>query len=273
MKTANPIWSGREIEKGMGDSRKDSEEYLKKKRFLRKILTIYGRNAVEEALDDESLRIYRLHLSVSNRASPQLGRMEKKALSRGVEILRHDKNALSRISGNGRQDQGVALDIEMENFPELEEFVSQKSSYRIMALDRVTNPQNLGMIVRSCTAGNVDALLLPEKGCASISPLVVKASVGTIFKLPIVRVKRLASALNVLREDGASLYTLDSSARLSYRELPSVEKSVFILGNESDGVSEDIVKMCDEKISIPMNRGVESLNVAVTASIVSLCMR
>jgi len=93
---------------------KDSKNYLNKKAFFDKVLTIYGRNAVLEALEDRSLTIYKLHLSSSNRASKQLDKMEKLAKKRDIEIAYHNKQTLSRISKNSKQDQGVALDIVME---------------------------------------------------------------------------------------------------------------------------------------------------------------
>ena len=142
-------------------------------------------------------------------------------------------------------------------------------SYRIIALDGVTNPQNLGMIIRSCAAGNVDAILLPTKGAAQISPLVIKASVGTLFKMPIIKTSNLKKTLESFKNEGASIYTLSSHAKKSYKDEHYSRKTIFVLGNESEGVSRDIEALCNESIAIPMQRGVESLNVAVTASLLA----
>lgn len=248
---------------------KDSEAYLKKKRFFDKVLTIYGRNAVLEALQDQNISIYKLHLSDSNKPAKVLDEIVKLAKRRDVEIAYHDKKALSRISKNAKQDQGVALDIVLEHFGSVEDFKAKHKSYRIIALDGVTNPQNLGMIIRSCAAGNIDAILLPAKGAAQISPLVIKASAGTLFRMPIIKTSNLKETLSDLKKEGASLYTLSSHANKSYKEQTYTDKTVFVLGNESEGVSPAVEKVCDESISIPMNRGVESLNVAVTAALLS----
>jgi len=248
---------------------KDSEAYLKKKRFFDKVLTIYGRNAVLEALQDENISIYKLHLSDSNKPAKVLDEIVRLAKRRDIEIAYHDKKALSRISKNAKQDQGVALDIVLEHFGSLDDFKTKHESYRIIALDGVTNPQNLGMIIRSCAAGNVDAILLPTKGAAQISPLVIKASAGTLFKMPIIKTSNLKETLQALKEEGASLYTLSSHAKKSYKEQTYGKRTVFVLGNESEGVSASVESVCDESISIPMNRGVESLNVAVTASLLA----
>ena len=250
-------------------SKHDSAEYLKKKKFFDKVLTIYGRNAVLEALQDKHISIYKLHLSDSNKPAKVLDEIIKLAKRRNIEIAYHDKKALSRISKNAKQDQGVALDIVLEHFGSVEDFKERNGNYKIIALDGVTNPQNLGMIIRSCAAGNIDAILLPTKGAAQISSLVIKASAGTLFKMPIIKTSNLEKTLMKLKEEGASLYTLSSHAQKSYKEQVYTDKTVFVLGNESEGVSSVVEKVCDESISIPMNRGVESLNVAVTAALLA----
>lgn len=248
---------------------KDSPAYLAKKSFFDKVLTIYGRNAVMEALEDNSITIHKLHFSKSNKDATVLDRIKKIAQKREIEIAYHDKQALSRISKNAKQDQGVALDIILEHFGDQDAFLTSHMSYRIIALDGVTNPQNLGMIIRSCAAGNIDAILLPTKGAAQISPLVIKASAGTLFKMPIIKTTDLAKTLNAFQEDGANLYSLSSHASHSYKEQHYDSKTIFVLGNESEGVSKSVETLCDKSIAIPMQRGVESLNVAVTASLLA----
>ncbi len=248
---------------------KDSPEYLAKKAFFDKVLTIYGRNAVMEALEDKAITIHKLHLSTSNKDASVLEQMKSIAKQREIEVAYHDKQSLSRISKNAKQDQGVALDIVLEHFSDEKNFMNAKQSYRIIALDGVTNPQNLGMIIRSCAAGNVDAILLPTKGAAQISPLVIKASAGTLFKMSIIKTSDLKKTLESFKKEGADLYTLSSRASLSYKEQTYSDKTIFVLGNESEGVSKPVESLCNENIAIPMQRGVESLNVAVTASLLA----
>ena len=248
-----------------------SDSYESKKEFYAKVLTIYGRNPVLEALSDESLRIHRLHLSRSNKPSAELKKMIALAEKRGIEIRTHEKQALSRISKNARQDQGVALDIVMENLLSPQEFLRRHDRYRLLALDRVTNPQNVGMIVRSAAAGNFDALLLASRGNAPlVSPLTIKASAGTLFRLPIVRVDdTLEETLRGFQSDTSEVIVLDSHAQTRWQDLEPGAKSIFVLGNESEGVSPQISALADKKIRIPMRRGVESLNVAVTAGLLA----
>jgi 23S rRNA (guanosine2251-2'-O)-methyltransferase len=247
----------------------NSEKYLNKKSFFDNVLTIYGRNAVLEALEDNSLIIHKLHLSTSNKSVVQLDNMIKLAQKKSIDVSYHDKKALSRISKNSKQDQGVALDIIMPKAISADEFLSTHNSYNVIALDGIHNPQNLGMIIRSATAGNIDAIILPTKNSAQISPLVIKASVGTLFKLPIIKTNSLTGTLKKFQNSKAKLYTLSSHANQSYKDEVYTKQIVFVLGNESDGVTKEVESLCDSSISIPMNRGVESLNVAVTASLLA----
>ena len=247
----------------------DSKKYLAKKAFFDKVLTIYGRNAVIEALEDDAVTIHKLHLSKSNKDASVLEDMKRIAQKRDIEIKYHGKQSLSRISKNAKQDQGVALDIVLEHFGDEESFKQTHQHYRIIALDGVTNPQNLGMIIRSCVAGNVDAILLPTKGAAQISPLVIKASVGTLFKMPIIKTSNLKETLKYFKSEGADVYILSSYAKTSYKNQDYNEKTIFVLGNESEGVSKGVESVCDKSIVIPMKRDVESLNVAVTASLLA----
>ena len=253
----------------MNSKNLDSALYLKRRAFFDKVITIYGRNAVMEVLEDSSVTIYKLHLSNSNRKSAQLEKMVKMAQKRGIEIAYHNKKALSHISKNSKQDQGVALDIVMEHSLNEDEFLNSYKEYRVIALDSILNPQNLGMIIRSCTAGDIDAIILPTKNSAQISPLVIKASVGTLFKIPIIKTDNLAKTLKKFKSISTEIYTLSSYAKKSYREQNYSNKTVFVLGNESDGVSQEIESISTASISIPMRRGVESLNVAVTASLLA----
>lgn len=261
---ANLVWFGK-----ANLLRSDSETYLAKKALLDRMITLYGRNVVLEALRDESIDVYKLHMSRSNKPAKVIDEIRSIALSRGIETVMHDKQALSRISKNSKQDQGVALDIVLPFSGGLDTFLSENQSYKIIALDGITNPQNLGMIIRSCAAGDIDGILLPTKGSAQISPLVIKASAGTLFKIPLLKTEGLGKALRLLRENGASLYTLDADSKCSYKEENYPKCTVFVLGNESDGVRNEIKSLCNKSISIPMKRGVESLNVAITAALLA----
>ena len=244
----------------------DSQEYKNKKAFFEKVITLYGRNVVLEILNDKSVSIHKLHMADSNKPDGSIKKILLLAKERNIEILKHDKAGLSRISKNAKQDQGVAIDIISKSYLHADE-IQKLQSFRLIALDGIHNPQNLGMIIRSCAAGNIDGIILPKKNSAKISPLVVKASAGTLFKLPIYFCNKLADILPQLSD--AKIYTLSSHAKNTIYDVDETKKTIYVLGNESEGVSPEVAKLCNTSIAIPMNRGVESLNVAVTAALIA----
>ena len=251
----------------------DSQEYKDRKAFFEKIITLYGRNVVVEVLQDSTIEVHKLHMADSNKTDGAIKTILALAKTRNIEITYHAKNSLSRISKNAKQDQGVAIDIISKSYQNVKE-IKNLDNFRLIALDGIQNPQNLGMIIRSCAAGNVDGIILPKKSSAKISPLVIKASAGTLFKLPIYFCNSLDEILNELND--TKIYALSSHAKNTIYEVspPTTKedrhaKSIFVLGNESDGVSKEVEALCNDSVSIPMNRGVESLNVAVTASLIA----
>ncbi len=244
----------------------DSQEYKEKKAFFEKIITLYGRNVVIEMLQDNSIEIHKLHMASSNKPDGAIKKILRLAKERNIEITHHEKNALSRISKNAKQDQGVAIDIISKSYLNAAK-LKELSSFRIIALDGIHNPQNLGMIIRSCAAGNVDGIILPKKNSAKISPLVVKASAGTLFKLPIYFCDKLEDVLKDLHE--TDIYALSLEADESIYNVKEKKKSIYVLGNESEGVSEEVAVLCNKKLIIPMQRDVESLNVAITAALIA----
>jgi 23S rRNA (guanosine2251-2'-O)-methyltransferase len=241
-----------------------------KKPNLGKLLTIYGRKPVLEALQDNSLQLFRLHIADSNRREGTLLEIERLAKHRHMEIQTHSKLELSRISKNSQQDQGVALDIVMPGFQKAEEFLQQlPASFQLIAVDGVTNPQNLGMIIRSVCASKITALLLPEKGCAKLDALVIKASAGTLLKCPVIRCGNLRETLKLFLEKNTTICLLDSHSKNSLFDYYPGNATIYVIGNETDGVSKEIRNLASCTAAIPLHNGVESLNVAVTAALIA----
>ena len=255
----------------MNKPQNDSLAYLEKKRFFDSLMTVYGRKTVLEALQDPATFIYRLHLASSNKSGGILDDIISLAKGKGAEIIYHERQALSRISKNSSQDQGVAADLQLRGYKLYDEFLTENRNrnYTLLALDGVQNPQNLGMIIRSACAGNIDGILLPQKGNAQIDPLVIKASAGTVFRAPLLRCKDLSIALDNFKQAGAVICALSSHASKELKMFKPDVPCIYVLGNESEGVSSEVMQLCNEKVCIPMNNGVESLNVAVTAALIA----
>ena len=244
-------------------------DYKTKKSKFAGMITLYGRKTVLEVLRDSSISIYRLHLASSNMSSGTIEEIGVLAKQRELEVLYHDKPALSRISKNGRQDQGVAVDIESDGYRDITKVVQVTGD--LIGLDNITNPQNLGMVIRSVTASPMGGLFLPEKGCAKIDPLVHKASAGTLFKANIYHAATLEDGLKFLKSANFDLIALTGTASTHLSELPlqSNRRRIFLLGNESTGLRDNIRRFCDMEASIPMANNVESINVAAAATLVA----
>ena len=212
----------------------DREEYLKKKRFFNQLLTIYGRKPVLEALQDSNTQVHRLHMAESNKPGGIIADILALAEKKNAEVIYHDRQSLSRISRNSKQDQGVAVDLICSGYQDYKDFLDQPlaDDLEIIALDRITNPQNLGMIIRSVCAGSATALLLPEKGCAKLDALVIKASAGTLFRAPILRCQNLAKALADFRQNDCEVFGLSSHAQQQLGGVSKQGRKVFVMGNE-----------------------------------------
>ncbi len=250
----------------------ESSSYEDKKAFFSRVLTVYGRKPVLAALCDDSLQCHALHLASSNREAGIIAQIRQRAEARGVPVKQHSREQLARLSKNGKQDQGVAVDIVCPAFRTLDQYLGTLTDHppqRLLALDSITNPQNLGMIIRSATAGHIDGIIWSRKGNAALGPLVIKASTGTLYRAPLLLCQALPEALRACRARGMEICTLAADARVSLFDYRPGGHCVYVLGNETEGVSKEVRSLSDTPLSIPMSNGVESLNVAVTASLIA----
>jgi 23S rRNA (guanosine2251-2'-O)-methyltransferase len=254
----------------------EAQSYADKKAFYRRVLTVYGRKSVLEALADEKLQCQTLHLASSNRGGGIVAQLQAAAEQRGIPVKHHSRAELARISRNGKQDQGVALDVLCPEFKTVENHLDQLSDQkqqRLLALDSIHNPQNLGMIIRSATAGGIDGILWSRRGSAPLGPLVIKASAGTLYRAPLLVCDDLCQALGAYRQAGVSICSLRADAGQSLFDYQPTGNCIYILGNETEGVSKQVSELADTGLAIPMANGVESLNVAVTAGLIAYASR
>ncbi len=240
----------------------------KQKSLFNSIITVYGQNSVQEALGNLDLDCHRMHVSVERKDKSSLAELIKLAKQRNLPISLHKAKKLAQISKNSRQDQGIALDVRCPKFQELEDHLqSSRTESNLVALDGVTNPKNVGIIIRSATAAGMDGILYPRYKSPQISPLVIQASAGTIFKAPIIRCDTIKDALKKYLEIGFKIVVLDEKSNHSLFDMPYIKKAIYVLGGESSGSSFSIQQISSHAVSIPMQNDVESLNVAAAASI------
>jgi len=255
----------------MNDQSDNKPGYLAKKQRYDSMITLFGRKPVLEVLRSSNTDIHRLHLATTNKSAPVMEEIEELAVSRQIEIRHHNRRELSRISKNARQDQGVAVDIVAPNYQSLNDLAAQeiKPGFELLLLDRITNPQNLGMIIRSVAASPIAGMILPKNGCARLDPLVFKASAGTLFKATIYHCANTSSAIRELKRRGLNVCGLDAAADIPLANLQDNPPRALVIGNETDGLSPEVRMACDQLVNIPLANQVESLNVAAVAALVA----
>jgi 23S rRNA (guanosine2251-2'-O)-methyltransferase len=222
------------------------------------LLVVYGRRPVLEALADERVPVDEVLVSRKLKADDVVAA----AKARGVPLRFVTPDKVTRVSGNGRHDQGLVALVRPAPVPTLSDSLPAGA---VLVLDGVTNPQNVGMIVRSAAAFGL-TVVLPDAGSPGVGPLVVKASAGIALFAPIRRCATAAEAVRLLRQGGFRLLGLAAEAPLTLWDAPLTadEPVAFVLGSETAGVSVEV----DEWVAIPIGGGVESLNVSVAAGIV-----
>ncbi len=231
------------------------------------MITLYGRKTVLEVLKDPGIDVHCLHIAESNRKDGIIIEIIGNAQSRSIPIKTHNRAALSRISRNQRQDQGVAIDLAAPRYQPLDTLVEASGDW--LLLDRVTNPQNLGMILRSVAGAPIAGIILPARGGAKIDPLVYKASAGCLLHADIRLADDPIDALRYVRNLGFETVAMTGTGATPISQLAPDTPRVFVLGNETTGISDELQQECDKKVNIPLNAAVESLNVSIVAALIA----
>ena len=170
-----------------------------------------------------------------------------------------------------KNHQGVIAFISPIEFYPLENLV--QSLYDegkvplLMMLDGVTDVRNFGAIARTCACAGVHALIIGTRGSAAINGDAVKASAGALHSLPVCKVENLQNALRYLRDSGLSIIAATEHTDKNYTEADMTLPTCIVMGSEEKGIYEENLKLCNEKVRIPMSGALESLNVSVAAGI------
>jgi 23S rRNA (guanosine2251-2'-O)-methyltransferase len=184
-----------------------------------------------------------------------------------VQFVPVDKlNQLTRLN-----HQGVVAFISEITYTQLESLIpfcyEQGRVPLILILDRITDVRNMGAIARTAECAGVDGILIPEKGSAQMNAIAVKTSAGALYKLPVCRSHNLKEAIVFLRNSGLKIVAATEKASFDYTEADYRQPMALIMGSEEDGVSDEYLKLTDEKIRIPLQGEIESLNVSVATGI------
>jgi 23S rRNA (guanosine2251-2'-O)-methyltransferase len=231
---------------------------------------VAGRNPVLEAMQ-AGIPIKTAYVSEGAERDDRLREILKLAADTSTPLLEVTKVELDRMTG-GVVHQGVALQLPEFSYAHpddlLAEAIAAEGEPLIVALDSITDPRNLGAVVRSAAAFGANGVLIPERRSAGMTASAWKTSAGAAARIPIARATNLNRSLRAYRDAGFTLVGLDGSADTDIADLPDASGPlVLVVGSEGDGLSRLVREACDVMASIPIGTTVESLNAGVATGI------
>ena len=227
---------------------------------------IVGRNAVREALragrDMEKLLVSRGEATGSLREILALAR------EKGVVVQEVDRRRLDEMAEN---HQGVAALASMYAYSTLEEILAlaraKGEAPCLVVLDGITDPHNLGAIVRTAECMGAHGVILPERRAVGLTPAAMKAAAGALEWIKVARVTNLTRALETLKAQNVWTYATDMDGE-DYRRVNFSGGCALVIGAEGQGVSRLVRETCDQVVSIPMKGHIDSLNASVAAGVI-----
>lgn len=231
---------------------------------------VAGRNAVLEALEAE-IPTRSAYVAEGAERDDRLRDILKLAAARSLPLLEVTRAELDRLTG-GAVHQGVALQLPAYEYAHPDDLlgsaIEADGEPLIVALDSVTDPRNLGAIIRSAAAFGADGVLIPERRSAGMTAAAWKTSAGAAARLPVARATNLTRTLKAYQQAGLFLVGLDGGSDTDIAEIAEASGPlVLVVGSEGDGLSRLVRETCDAVAAIPMSGAVESLNAGVAAGI------
>ena len=227
-------------------------------------LILYGKHAVLAAIKNPHRKISKILCTKENFE-------EIKKIKPQINIQVVERKEIDKLLPADAVHQGLAAfcnELPAVSIEELINISNQLENCHVLILDQVTDPQNIGAIIRSAVAFNTLALIVQDKNSPQETGSMAKASAGMIEHLPIIRVTNLSRTINQLKDAGFWTIGMDGYAKTSVSELKKGGKNAIIMGSEGKGMRRLVEENCDITIRLPMNEKVESLNVATAAAIV-----
>ncbi|SFB07834.1 23S rRNA (guanosine2251-2'-O)-methyltransferase [Amycolatopsis marina] len=231
---------------------------------------IAGRNPVVEALRAD-VPGTALYVALNIDADDRVTEAVRMAADKGISILEIPREELDRKTGKAMH-QGLGLQVPPFEYAHPDDLLTMAqdsgNAPLLVALDGVTDPRNLGAVIRSAAAFGAHGVLLPERRSAGMTAVAWRTSAGTAAKLPVAVATNLTRQLKAWAAEGLMIVGLDADGSVDIDELDlAADPLVVVLGSEGRGLSRLVRENCDATVSIPMAAGVESLNASVAASV------
>ena len=231
---------------------------------------VAGRNPVVESLR-AGVPSAALYVGARVQHDERISEAIKLAADRGVAVLKAGAAELDRLTG-GALHQGLALRVRPYNYAHPDDLLARAADAGqlplIAALDGVTDPRNLGAVVRSAAAFGAHGVVVPSRRGAGVTAGAWKASAGALARVPVARAVNLARALQSYRDAGVFVAGLDAAGDTEIRDLElATAPLVLVIGSEGRGLSRIVAQTCDVLVQIPIAARTESLNAGVAAGI------
>jgi 23S rRNA (guanosine2251-2'-O)-methyltransferase len=240
------------------------------KRFDRKQSAqdaVAGKNSVVEALRAK-IPAKELVVAIKVELDEKISEAIRLAKNSDLPIKELPRRALDELTGNANH-QGIALVIKPFNYSELDQIIAKaKKPMMLIGLDGITDPHNLGAVVRSAAAFGADGVVIPERRNASMTGSAWKASAGAAARIPIAQVTNLVRSIEDAKKAGCFVIGLDAEGDSELSKMNLANESIYIIvGSEGKGLSRLVREKCDLVVSIAMQSTVESLNASVATAI------
>jgi 23S rRNA (guanosine2251-2'-O)-methyltransferase len=229
---------------------------------------IVGQHAVIEALRNPKRKVLKVFLTEESKKNIHRKNPKKNVLE-DVKVYFKSKKELDKYTSKDQiMHGGYVAEVEHQDQPDLKEFIKGKTNLTFVCIDEVTDPRNIGSLIRSAASFNIDGLIVKERQFPSDSKLMYKSASGCMEHLNIFEVSNINSTLKNLREKNFWVYGFDAKGEKSFTETKWGGKNILLFGSEGFGMREHTGKYTDFLVKININKNVESLNISNSAAIV-----
>ena len=229
---------------------------------------IVGQHAVIEALKNPKRKVLRVFLTEESKKNIHRKSPNKNLLN-DVKVYFKTKKELDKYSTKENLlHQGYVAEIEHLEKPILKEFIKKRNNINLVCLDGVTDPRNIGALIRSATSLNIDGIIIKERHYPSESKLMYKSSSGAIEYMNIFEVSNINSTLKNLREKNFWVYGFDSKGQKDFTDVKWEGNNILLFGSEGFGMRQHTSKYVDFFLKINIDEKIESLNISNSAAIV-----
>ena len=229
---------------------------------------IIGQHAVIEALRNPKRKVLRVFLTEESKKNIHKKSPNKNLLN-DVKVYFKTKKELDKYSTRENlQHQGYVAEVEHIQKPILKEYVKEKNNVTLICLDGVTDPRNIGSLIRSAASFNIDGVIIKERNFPSESKLMYKAASGAIEYMNIFEVSNINSTLKNLKEKNFWVYGFDGDGKEDFTDIEWKGNNILLFGSEGSGMHKHTSKYADFLVKIEINKKIESLNISNSAAIV-----